>query len=113
VSEIPTVRSLATVWLSLLLLVAVTTASAYLSLGIGNTIVNFVIAAIKVLLIGAFFMHLRHADATTRLAASTALFLLLVLAFLSFGDFLTRSTQPAQWKAPLMESNSGGSYDIH
>jgi cytochrome c oxidase subunit 4 len=111
-NEIPTARSLAGVWLTLLVLLGITTASAYLQLGVGNTIINFAVAAAKVALIAAVFMHLRHSNATVRMAAGTALFFLLVLAFLSFGEFLTRSLLPADWKAPDFESNFHGSYDV-
>jgi cytochrome c oxidase subunit 4 len=100
----PSIASLVGTWAALLALLAITTASAYLDLGIGNTVLNLVIAAINVVLIAAFFMHLLRADAAVHVAAVAALFFLLILAFLTFGDILTRPTQPAPWRVPEAEN---------
>lgn len=97
-STIPAVRTFVLVWLGLLVLLALTTASSYVHLGVGNTLLNFVIAAIKLALIAVFFMHLARADAAVRLAAGAALLFLFFLAFLSFADFLTRSVLVAPWQ---------------
>lgn len=83
-------RPLGFVWLALLALLAITTGTAFLHLGAWNSILNLLIAAAKVALIGVFFMHLRQADNAMRLALGTALLLLFVLAFLSFNDVFTR-----------------------
>jgi len=97
---IPTIRSLVGVWLTLLVLLVASVTSAYVPLGIVNTLLGLAIAAVKVGLIASVFMHLRHADNTVRVAAAAALFFLWVMAFLSFGDFLTRVERGAQWQAP-------------
>lgn len=94
------VRVVLRVWLALLLLLALTLASACVDLGAGNMIANLVIAAVKVALVAVFFMHLRRADATVRLAAGAALLFLFFLAFLTFGDYLTRPMHPAPWRSP-------------
>jgi len=107
---IPTVKALLSVWLGLLVLLGLTTASAYLDLGVGNGVANLVIAIIKVSLIALFYMHLRHATATVRLAAGAALLFLFFLAFLSFGDFLTRSRNSTPWRAPQTTSATGDTY---
>ena len=99
----PSIASLVITWGALLTLLAVTTASAYLDLGIGNTLLNLIVAGIKVVLIAAFFMHLGRSDAAVRIAAVAALFFLLILAFLTFGDILTRPSHPAPWRAPEAE----------
>jgi cytochrome c oxidase subunit 4 len=88
------------IWLTLLVLLAVTTASAYVDLGAGNSIANLIIAAAKAALIALFFMHLRRSDATVRVAAGAALLFLFFLAFLTFGDYLTRPMHPAPWRSP-------------
>jgi caa(3)-type oxidase subunit IV len=106
----PSVKTLLAVWACLLVLLTITTASAYLSLGIGNTLINGVIAVLKVALIALCFMHLRRADAAVRLAAGAALLFLFLLAFLSFGDFLTRPRHPAPWQAPAEPHSPGGPY---
>jgi cytochrome c oxidase subunit IV len=97
---IPRLRTFVLVWLSLLVLLALSTGSSYLHLGIANTLINMVIAAVKVGLIAVFFMHLRQADAAVRLAAGAALLFLFFLAFLSFADLLTRSFRAAPWQPP-------------
>jgi len=88
------------VWLALLALLALTLGSAYLSLGAFNTWLNYGIAALKVALVALVFMHLRRSDTAVRCAAVIALLFLVVLAFLTFGDFLTRGEDPAPWRAP-------------
>jgi cytochrome c oxidase subunit 4 len=108
--HVATIKSLTAVWLGLLVLLACTTASSYLHLGIANTVINLGISAIKVGLIAVFFMHLRRSDAAVRLAAGGALLFLFFLAFLSFADLLTRHEQPAAWKAPVETSAPGGPY---
>jgi cytochrome c oxidase subunit 4 len=108
-SAVSSIRTLLAVWIGLLVLLALTTGSSYLHLGMANTLINFAIAAIKVGLIVVFFMHLARADAAVRLAAGMALLFLFLLAFLSFGDFLTRPFHPAPWRAPT-ETPSGGTY---
>ena len=100
----PWIASLVVTWDALLALLAITTASSYLDLGIGNTLHNLAIAAVKVVLIAAFFMHLGRADAAVHIAAVAALFFLLILAFLTFGDILTRPSHPAPWRAPEAEN---------
>jgi caa(3)-type oxidase subunit IV len=100
----PSLASLVVNWAALLALLAITTASAYLELGVGNTLLNLLIAGIKVVLIATFFMHLGRSDAAVRIAAVAALFFLLILAFLTFGDILTRPSHPAPWRAPEAEN---------
>ncbi len=107
---IPTIKTLLRVWFGLLVFLGLTTASSYLDLGVGNGVANLVFAIMKVSLIALFYMHLRHATATVRLAAGAALLFLFFLAFLSFGDFLTRSRSPAPWQAPQATSPTGNTY---
>ena len=99
------IGSLVATWFALLALLGVTTASAYLDFGLGNTVLNLVIAAAKVALIAAFFMHLGRSDGAVQVAAASALFFLFILAFLAFGDILTRPSHPAPWRAPVQESS--------
>jgi cytochrome c oxidase subunit 4 len=87
------VKAFLIVWGGLLVLLALTTGSSYLPLGVGNTLINGAIAIMKVSLIAVYFMHLRRADAAVRLAAGAALLFLFFLTFLSFADLLTRPLQ--------------------
>jgi len=103
-SAVPAVKTLVAVWVALLVLLGLTTASSYVALGIGNTLINSGIAVLKVGLIALFFMHLRRSDAAVRLAAAIAFLFLFFLFFLSFGDLLTRSPRPASWQPPAETS---------
>jgi cytochrome c oxidase subunit IV len=110
-SSVSRVGTLFAVWVSLLVLLGLTTASSYLSLGVGNTLINSAISVIKVGLIAFSFMHLRRSDNAVRLAAAAALLFLFFLAFLSFADLLTRhEVRPASWKAPAETSPVEGPY---
>ncbi len=78
------------VWLALLVLLAATVGSAYVPLGIFNSIVNMVIAAAKVALVMLFFMTLRSSSALLRLAALAGIFWLVFMFVLTAGDYMTR-----------------------
>jgi caa(3)-type oxidase subunit IV len=97
--KVTSVRTLLTTWGALLALLAATTASAYLHLGLGNLALNLGIAAVKVALIAAVFMHLLRSSVAVRLAAAAALFFLFILGFLFFSDSLHRPSNPAPWRA--------------
>jgi len=101
-------KSLLAVWLGLMVLLALTTASSYLSLGIGNTLINLIIAFMKIGLIACFFMHLLRADVAVRLTAAATLLFLFFMGFLIFGDLLTRHPLQAPWRAPA--ESPGGPY---
>ncbi len=110
-SSVTSVKTLVAVWVSLLALLGLTTASSYIPLGVGNTVINLLVAVMKVGLIAPVFMHLRRADTAVRLAAATAFLFLFFMAFLSFADMLTRPLQPASWKAPAQSPATGGPYE--
>jgi cytochrome c oxidase subunit IV len=99
----PPVRTYVATWAALLLLLALTCASAFVPLGAFNSIVNFAVAAVKALLVAVFFMHLRHASALTRVFAAVALFMLALLFGLSGADYATRHIAPAGWSAPTAD----------
>lgn len=100
------IRSLLLVWLGLLLLLGLSTASAFVPLGAGNALLILLIALVKIGLIVHFFMHLNRSDAAVRLAASATLLFLFFMAFLTFGDLLTRHLASTPWQAPA-ESPDG------
>lgn len=68
------VQDVAKVWLALLGLLALTVGTALLPLGIWNTLLNALIALLKVVLIGLCYMELLRHDALPRLMAVVALF---------------------------------------
>ena len=92
-------RRCAAVWLALVVLLALTAASAYVPLGNWNAVLNLVIATAKVLLVALFFMHLKAASALVRLMAGMAVFMLALLFVLSLADYRTRATYSAPWEA--------------
>lgn len=94
-------RTLVIVWLVLLLLLALSVASAYVDLGTGNLVANIGIATIKAALVAWFYMHLRHGTPALRVAALIGLIWLLFLIGLSLADHLTRPTHSFQPLRPV------------
>lgn len=84
------VRQYVLVWAALVLLALATAGSAYLPMGAFNTVANYAIATAKALLVMAFFMHLRHADALRRIFAAAGFFWLALLMGLMLTDLLVR-----------------------
>jgi cytochrome c oxidase subunit IV len=74
----------------LLCLTATTVGVAEIDLGEVNTLAAVGIAALKVSIVGWFFMHLRAAPGLVRLIAASGLFWLLLLLGLTFADYATR-----------------------
>src|SRR5436190_24368246 len=90
-SEALSLRAHIGVWLGLLALLLLTLGSAYVQLGWANGALNLGIAAIKALLVMAFFMRLRSSRPVLRLVAGAGFFWLLILAGLALADFLART----------------------
>jgi len=82
----------------LLVLTGVTIAVAFLPLGSWHTPVALGIAALKTVLIGWFFMHLRVSTPTTRLAALAGLFWLAIMLAGTLDDVVTRGWLPVPGK---------------
>ena len=82
----------------LLVLTGVTIAVAFLPLGSWHTPVALGIAALKTVLIGWFFMHLRVSTATARLAALAGLFWLAIMLAGTLDDVVTRGWLPVPGK---------------
>ncbi len=95
-----TYRKLLGVWAALIVLMLATWASSYVPLGIWNGFINMAIAAIKVILVALFFMHLKTGTGLVRLLAATAFFALTLLFTLSGSDYATRTIYPAPWQVP-------------
>ena len=84
------VRIYTWVFLALLVLAALTTAFAYVDLGIFNTLIAMLIATCKMLLVALFFMHIRHSTQLTKLVVVGGLLWLGILLALTLSDFATR-----------------------
>jgi cytochrome c oxidase subunit 4 len=87
---------LSVIYVALLVLLALTTGSAFLNLGHFNTALNLAIAVAKAALVYWFFMELRTADGLARMAALGVIFWLLVLLCADAGAWLTRAPMSAQ-----------------
>ena len=96
------------VWAVLMALLLLTFGSAYLKLGAWNNVINLAVAAVKALLVAAFFMHLRSASTMLRIVAATALIMLALLFGLSHSDYATRVMHRAPWQVPPQLPNAGG-----
>ena len=86
--------SVATVWrcwLALMLLLAATTASAFLPLGSFNLPISLGIAIAKALIVLLFFMELRASRALTRAFAAAGFFWLLIMIVLTGADYWHRT----------------------
>ena len=79
------------IWLALIVLLLLTFGSAYLSLGIGNALLNLGIAVTKAALVAIFFMHLRRGRHILWLGAIAGIFFLFILLGLTLSDFMTRA----------------------
>lgn len=84
-------------WVALMLLLAATTASAFVPLGGFNAALNLAIAALKALLVAVVFMHLHRAAPLTRVFALAGLFMLALLFGISSADYAARPAAPAPW----------------
>lgn len=79
----------AAVWLALVVLLGTTLAAAFIPMRYG-TAANLGIAAVKAILVAAFFMHLRRASGLDRLASILGPFWLALLIGLVVADLLAR-----------------------
>jgi cytochrome c oxidase subunit 4 len=77
-------------WFVLIILFAITLASAYLPLGAGNITVNLVIAALMVGVLVIFLMDLQNATILIRIIAVSGVFWSVLMFALTFNDYLSR-----------------------
>jgi cytochrome c oxidase subunit 4 len=86
-------------WAVLMLLLASTTAIAFLPLGRFNAFIAIAIAACKALLVLIVFMELKRSAGLVRAFAAAGFFWLLILLTLTSADYLTRRDTTAPWQA--------------
>ena len=82
------------VWMSLLILLAVTVAVSYIPLGWMNAAVVVGIAVTKAVIIIMFFMHVRYGARLIWVLAGAGFFWLCILFALTLSDYLTRIYMP-------------------
>lgn len=85
-----TIRTAFLTYIGLLALLALTVASTFVPLGIGNSLVNLAVAAAKAALIGAVFMHLRRSSALVALCVATLALWIGLMYGLTLNDYFTR-----------------------
>jgi cytochrome c oxidase subunit IV len=88
--ENPSVRTYVLVFVALLLLAALTTGVAYINLGPFNTVAALAIAAIKMCLVGLFFMHLWYSRGLTRIVVLAGFFWLVLMVSFTLADVFSR-----------------------
>jgi cytochrome c oxidase subunit IV len=78
------------VWISLLVLLAMTWLAAQFNLGLGNTIIALVISGIKMLLVILVFMQVRYSKRLIWVFACAGFIWWLIFISLALTDYLTR-----------------------
>ncbi|MGA2728145.1 MAG: cytochrome C oxidase subunit IV family protein [Terracidiphilus sp.] len=75
----------------LLVLTATTVAASYVEMGVFNPIIALAIAAVKMMLVVLFFMHVKYSPKLTKLTVGAGLFTFLVLVGMTLADYFTRA----------------------
>jgi cytochrome c oxidase subunit IV len=88
--QTPSVSTYLLVFVALLLLAGLTTGVAYINLGPFNTVVALAIAAMKMCLVGLFFMHLWYSRGLTRIVVLAGFFWLALMLSFTLADVFSR-----------------------
>jgi len=88
--HVDSVKTYTAVWLTLLVLTGLTTGVAYIDLGAFSVVIALLIAAVKMLLVALFFMHMRYSAKLTQLAAVAAFLWLFIMMAFTLADVWTR-----------------------
>ena len=78
------------IFLTLMVLTAITIAVAYVNLGPWNKVVALGIASTKATLVVLYFMHVKYASRMTKLVVVSGFFFLMVLFSLTMVDYGSR-----------------------
>ena len=78
------------IFLSLMVLTAVTVAAAFVSLGPFNIVIALAIATLKATLVLLYFMHARYSPKRTQLVIISAVFWLAIMLALTMSDYASR-----------------------
>lgn len=82
------------IFVALLVLLAITIGVSYIHLGFLNVVAAMTIAVAKGVLIILYFMHVRYSNRLTWVFVGAGFFWLAILLVLSMTDFLTRGWLP-------------------
>ncbi len=85
-----TLREAILTYAALMALLAITVASTFVPMGLGNSLVNLAVAGAKAALIGIVFMHLRRSNILISLTVAALGFWLLILFGVTLVDYFTR-----------------------
>lgn len=88
----PTTRLYLLVFAALIVLLAVTVAVAFVSLGRLNVVVALLIASLKALLVILFFMHVRYSSRLTWLFVAGGFLWLVILLVFTASDVVMRTS---------------------
>jgi len=88
------VRIYLLIFATLVVLTGVTTAVAFVDLGVMDVVVMLLIAFTKATLVVLYFMHVRFTSRLTQLAAASGFAWLAILIGLTLSDVLTRQVVP-------------------
>ena len=83
-----------TIFLSLMVLTAVTVGAAFVDLGPLNFPVALAIALFKASLVIWYFMHVKYQSALTKLTVATGIFFLVILLTLTMIDYSSKAFTP-------------------
>jgi cytochrome c oxidase subunit IV len=93
-SHISSVTRYVTIFLTLMVLTAVTVAVAYVNLGEMNKVIALGIASFKATLVVLYFMHVKYSSRLTKLVVVSGFFFLIVLLALTMADYASREWLP-------------------
>lgn len=93
-SHIATVKSYVAIFLTLMVLTAITVAVAYVNLGPLNKVVALGIASFKATLVILYFMHVKYSSQLTKLVVVAGFFFLVLLLGLTMADYGSRAWLP-------------------
>ena len=96
--HIESIKTYTIVFISLLILTALTTLVAMVDLGPFSVVVALAIALVKMMLVALFFMHLRHSVVLMKVVIGGGLLWLGILLLLSMSDFVSRGWLPVPGK---------------
>jgi cytochrome c oxidase subunit 4 len=80
-----------TIVIALLILTGTTVGASYIEMGVFNPIVALAIAALKMILVVLFFMHVKYSTKLTKLTVGAGIFTFLVLIGMTLSDYWTRA----------------------
>ena len=82
------------IFLTLMVLTAITVVVAYVNLGELNKVVALGIASVKATLVILYFMHVKYSSQLTKLVVGAGFFFLIVMLGLTMTDYASREWLP-------------------